>query len=84
MVQGFAPLLGTDKTRSGPRGSLVIMSSVYGSYAMPFNGVYCASKAALERLADGLRLELRVYGIRVSVIRPGMFRPCRLQVFRIR
>jgi NAD(P)-dependent dehydrogenase (short-subunit alcohol dehydrogenase family) len=36
-----------------------------------YRGAYCASKFALEALADALRLELRGTGVRVSLIEPG-------------
>ena len=73
-VQAFAPLLGTDTSckRTGTPGRIINMSSVYGSYGVPFNGPYCTSKSALDGLSDTLRLEMRVYGIKVSVIRPGV------------
>jgi NAD(P)-dependent dehydrogenase (short-subunit alcohol dehydrogenase family) len=35
---------------------------------------YCASKHALEAISDALRLELRPWGISVSLIQPGAVR----------
>ncbi|MFM9718740.1 SDR family NAD(P)-dependent oxidoreductase, partial [Streptomyces galilaeus] len=47
------------------------VSSVAGWVALPFMGPYCASKFALEAYSDALRLELRPWGVPVSVIEPG-------------
>jgi NAD(P)-dependent dehydrogenase (short-subunit alcohol dehydrogenase family) len=49
----------------------VFMSSVAGFSVYPFGGVYCASKHALEAIADGFRMELAPWHIQVSLIQPG-------------
>jgi len=53
------------------RGRVVLMGSVSGLVALPLMGPYAASKFALEALADALRVELRPFGVRVSLIEPG-------------
>jgi NAD(P)-dependent dehydrogenase (short-subunit alcohol dehydrogenase family) len=53
------------------RGRIVFISSVNGRIATPVIGAYCASKFALEAAADALRMELRPWGIRVSVVEPA-------------
>ncbi len=53
------------------RGRVVFMSSVSGLITTPGTGAYSASKYALESLADALRMEVRPWGIRVSLIEPG-------------
>jgi short-subunit dehydrogenase len=59
--------------KANPEGGLIInISSIVGRRAMPGIGGYCASKAALEKLADSLRLEVRADHIRVSTIYPGV------------
>jgi NAD(P)-dependent dehydrogenase (short-subunit alcohol dehydrogenase family) len=68
MIQACLPLL-----RLG-RGRVVNMSSMNGTVALPMVGAYSASKFALEALSDALRMELRPWGISVSVIRPGQVR----------
>ena len=65
VTQAFLPLL-----RQG-RGRLVNMGSVLGRLAIPLMGAYSASKFALEGLTDALRIELRPWGIHVSLIEPG-------------
>lgn len=52
-------------------GRIVFMSSVSGLITLPGTGAYSASKYALESLADALRIELRPWDIRVSLIEPG-------------
>lgn len=71
VIQAFAPLLGADRTRKGPPGRIVNMSSVAGRIGAPFMGAYAASKHALEAITDSLRRELMIYGIDVISIEPG-------------
>src|SRR6266853_6141310 len=56
------------------RGRIVNMGSVAGRSALPFSGPYCSSKFALEGLTDSLRMELREWGISVSIVEPGAIR----------
>lgn len=71
VTQAFAPLLGADRTRKGPPGRIVMISSVGGKNAMPFVGPYAASKFALEGFSESLRRELIVFGIDVVIVAPG-------------
>jgi len=52
-------------------GAIVVISSVVGVQALPYSGGYAASKGALERLCDALRIELRGSGVKLTVVRPG-------------
>ena len=52
-------------------GRIVFVSSTGGRAPVPMEGAYCASKFALEGLADVLRVELRPWHIDVSVVEPG-------------
>ena len=52
-------------------GRIVHVGSVLGRIATPMVGSYCASKFAVEALADALRIELRGSGIWVALIEPG-------------
>lgn len=65
VTQAFLGLL-----RQG-RGRIINMGSVSGRSAAPFLGAYNASKFALEALTDVMRMELRPWGISVSIIEPG-------------
>ena len=53
------------------QGRVVFVSSVSGRVSTPLTGAYNSSKFALEGLADALRLELRPWGIAVSLIEPA-------------
>lgn len=65
VTQAFLPML------RATRGRIVTISSVSGFSAMPFQGAYCATKHAVEALMDALRVELRPWGISVSLVEPG-------------
>lgn len=53
------------------RGRIINIGSVSGVSSMPFQGAYCATKFALEAISDALRLELRPWGVSVSIVEPG-------------
>jgi NAD(P)-dependent dehydrogenase (short-subunit alcohol dehydrogenase family) len=53
------------------RGRVVFLSSLSGRVATSMTGPYSASKFAVEGLADALRMELRPWRIRVSLIEPA-------------
>ncbi len=52
-------------------GHLINVSSVYGHKLGPDATVYCATKFAVRALSEGLRQEVKPYGIRTTVISPG-------------
>jgi NAD(P)-dependent dehydrogenase (short-subunit alcohol dehydrogenase family) len=52
-------------------GRVVFMSSISGRVSAPILTPYTASKFAIEAIADGLRLEVRRWGIRVVLVEPG-------------
>jgi len=53
------------------QGMIVNIGSVSGVVTTPFAGAYCASKAALHALSEGMRMELAPFGIRVVEVQPG-------------
>jgi len=71
VTKAFAPLLGTDRSRTGSPGRIVNISSVEGKIALPFLGAYAASKHGLEGMSESLRRELMLYGIDVIIVAPG-------------
>lgn len=52
-------------------GMIAAVSSLAGDRGMPGSAGYCATKAALSALFDGMRVELRERGIRLVTIEPG-------------
>ena len=52
-------------------GRIVNIGSVAGLIGVPFNGIYSASKFALEGLTEALRMEVMAQGIHVSLLEPG-------------
>jgi NAD(P)-dependent dehydrogenase (short-subunit alcohol dehydrogenase family) len=70
-TQAFGPLLGSDPSLKGPRGRIVMISSVAGRNGNPLVSAYSASKHAIEGLSESLRREMMLFGIDVIVIAPG-------------
>lgn len=54
-------------------GMIICISSIGGISGLPFQGIYCASKFALEGLCESLRMETSRLGIRVILLEPGDF-----------
>ena len=61
------------KLRQQGSGTIVNVSSLAGRVAPPFDGVYAASKFALEAASDALYFELHPFGVRVCLVEPGGF-----------
>jgi 3-hydroxy acid dehydrogenase / malonic semialdehyde reductase len=53
-------------------GHIINVGSIAGRAAYPGGSVYCASKAALDRITSGMRMDLLGTGLRVSTVDPGM------------
>jgi NAD(P)-dependent dehydrogenase (short-subunit alcohol dehydrogenase family) len=74
----FGPVALTQLVLPGMRaqhwGRVVNVSSMGGRVTLPGGGAYHASKYALEAFSDALRLEVRNFGVRVSLVEPGPVR----------
>ncbi len=54
-------------------GKIICISSIGGLIGLPYQGLYSASKFAIEGYCQALRLEVKEFGIKVVVIEPGDF-----------
>ena len=72
---GMVRLLGqvVPVMRRQRHGHIICISSIGGLMGLPYQGMYSASKFAIEGYCEALRLELRQFGIHVTVINPGDF-----------
>jgi NAD(P)-dependent dehydrogenase (short-subunit alcohol dehydrogenase family) len=52
-------------------GCIVNIGSIGGLVAIPYQGLYSASKFALEGLSESLRMEVSRFGVNVVLIEPG-------------
>src|SRR4051812_9899071 len=69
MVRAFVPQM-----RARGRGRIVNVSSIGGKITLPFFGGYNSTKHAVESLSDAMRVELKPFGIQVSIVEPGAIR----------
>lgn len=66
LLHGFLPHM-----LNKGEGDIVFISSVSAEKPYPYGGIYCASKAALNTIAETLRLEVQPK-IRVTTVAPGV------------
>jgi NAD(P)-dependent dehydrogenase (short-subunit alcohol dehydrogenase family) len=55
-------------------GKIITIGSLAGIVGVPFQGYYSASKHALEGFYKSLRIEVRPFNIKVSMVEPGFFK----------
>ena len=67
-VQSFSPLM-----RRQHSGRIIAVSSLSAHVGLPCDGLYAASKAALEKMLESLRVELAHFGVGVGVVVPSSF-----------
>lgn len=56
------------------RGHIALMASVAGFVGLPTSSAYGATKAAINNLAEAMKVELEPHGVTMSVINPGFVR----------
>jgi len=59
--------------RKVEHGRIICLSSIGGLMGLPYQGLYSASKFAIEGYCEALRLELEPFNVKVVVIEPGDF-----------
>lgn len=69
IVRTTAAVLPGMRTRRA--GTLIHLSSIAGRLSMPFFGVYCASKWAMEAYCETLQYEVEGFGIQSVIVEPG-------------
>jgi len=60
--------------RKQQRGRIVLISSIGGAVAIPFQAFYSASKFAMEGYGEALAYEVAPFGISVTLVEPGNVR----------
>ena len=66
--------------RQGGYGRIVNISSVLGFLPAPYQGMYAASKHALEGYTETLDHEIRRFGVRAMLIEPTYTKPKSLDI----
>lgn len=66
MIKAFLPIL-----RERPSAQIINIGSMGGFIPFPGQTAYCAAKAALKMLTEGLNVELMDTNVKVSLIQPG-------------
>lgn len=67
VVQATVPAMIAKKS-----GRVILVSSIAGRLVIPYLGMYNMTKFSVEAMGDALRLELKQFGIKVSLIEPGL------------
>lgn len=57
--------------RARKSGLIVQVSSPTGRFSGPLMGTYAATKHAIEALSEALRIELRTFGVNITIVEPG-------------
>ena len=68
-IQAVLPTMRQQKS-----GHIIQVSSIAGRVGLPAQPIYSASKWALEGLSENLAHDLSSFGVRVSIIEPGVTR----------
>ncbi|MCL6589719.1 MAG: SDR family NAD(P)-dependent oxidoreductase [Firmicutes bacterium] len=66
LIQALVPFM-----REKRSGLIINVSSLAGIFVIPFQVQYSATKFSLEALTEGLRQELRPFGVKVVAVEPG-------------
>lgn len=69
IIQEIAPIM-----RNQNSGKIVNVSSVVGRMGFPGSPAYISSKFALEGLSECMRYEMAPFGIKTTIIEPGMIK----------
>lgn len=56
------------------QGKIINITSIGGVFGLPYRGIYCASKFAVEGISEVLSIELNPLGVKVAIVQPGDFK----------
>ena len=57
--------------RKQGNGLIINITSIAGYLGLPFRGIYCATKGALEILSESISMEVKGFGIKITNVAPG-------------
>ena len=57
--------------RKQKSGLFINITSIAAEIALPYRGLYCASKAAVEKMTEAMRMEIKDYGIQACTFQAG-------------
>jgi NAD(P)-dependent dehydrogenase (short-subunit alcohol dehydrogenase family) len=60
--------------REGGGGYLINVTSMAGRIGLPFQGIYCATKSAVEGFSESMSMEVKQFNIHVVILEPGVFK----------
>ena len=69
MIKQVLPIM-----RKNGGGLIINITSIAAYIGLPFRGIYCASKSALEIITESLRMEVKEFNINIVNIAPGDFK----------
>jgi len=69
MTQAILPIF-----REQGKGHIIQLSSVLGISSLPTMSLYCATKYAVEGFSEALQMEVKDFGINVTLIEPNSFK----------
>ncbi|SEW52925.1 SDR family oxidoreductase [Chitinophaga arvensicola] len=69
LAQGFIKKLIAQRKPA----KIVFTTSMGGLWTVPYVAAYCASKHAMEAIAEGLKTELAEFNIKIATCNPGVF-----------
>lgn len=55
-------------------GYVINVTSMAGRMGLPFRGIYCATKSAVEGFSEAMSMELKQFNIHVVILEPGDFK----------
>lgn len=64
--QAVLPIMRKQKS-----GLIIQISSIASEFGLPYRGLYSASKAAVERFTEALRMEVKQFGVQACIVQPG-------------